>query len=775
MPLVPSRDPSPSRFPPLPELCDLPDTQPVNGRAPWSTSTQIDAVVDDADSDAPVLPFSAMSPLVFGGGAFGEGMYNSDELIASAEPLKAIRLAMRYGINAIDTSPYYHPSEFILGRVLKALRPEFARNTYFLLTKCGRYGPEKQHFDYSPERVRRSILHSCDVLGTRYLDVAFMHDVEFVAEQVGQSHSAGMDAAKAPSDAKIQSALGIDHASAATVRGPGDLKILAALHELFKLKDEGKVRAVGISGYPLPVLLRIARLAATAKEGPQRPLDVILSYSNHTLHSDILPEYMALFSEQPAGTIFNKPGKRESAETAASAPEPAIVSAGGLLQVPSLQGKDLDVIKDPPFLSLPETQHLFARRASFIGRNVHLDTASDTGSNPSTQSSYEGPTPALSPSSSSPAESPVISPLSGRSPLFAPMNVPSPSGRAEATAASGNRDALIAWHPPLILNGSPFSMGLLTSRGPPVWHPAKPELRLACEKSTRALKDRSQELVEELDGMRKARRRSRNASYTSLASLNASPDVGASKNQAVRLGLAQIAEEEAMWRRAEAQTDIEASVLLPADRFARAALAYGLRGAEVPSRANRCWADAAVTSGGKDQSTELFDYEQPEPLLRTLTGLSTEAQINDAIETFRILHAGRRAYPDSAMSASTSMSPALFAVPDVLSFGMHAKTMVADIQAKLEALALKMQADSERGRMDGEVREEEEEGGGGEEAEAGSLTSASPALRAEDVEQQRYLRAFAQHCADEKLVLELMRESDVRRWSWASPPDSNSG
>ncbi|CAD6915986.1 unnamed protein product [Tilletia caries] len=760
MPLVPSRDPSPSRFPPLPELCDLPDTRPVNGRAPWPAHVQASSRTRDAgdstEDDAPLLPFSAMSPLVFGG---------------------AIRLAMRYGINAIDTSPYYHPSEFILGRVLKALRPEFARHTYFLLTKCGRYGPEKHHFDYSPERVRRSILHSCDVLGTRYLDVAMMHDVEFVAEQVGQSHGAGMDAAKAPSNVKIQSALGIDPASAATVRGPGDLKVLAALKELFKLKDEGIVRAVGISGYPLPVLLRIARLAATAPEGPKRPLDVILSYSNHTLHSDILPEYMALFSEQPNGTILNKPGKRESSQTLPRASEPAIASTGGLLQVPSLKGNDLEVDKDPPFLSLPETQHLFARRASFIGRNALWDTSSDSGLDPSMQSSYEasdsGPTPVLSPSESSPADSPVISPHSGRSPLFAPMNVPSPAGRVEMTSGSTNQSGLIPWHPPLILNGSPFSMGLLTSRGPPAWHPAKPELRVACEKSARALKDRNQELVEELNGMRKARRRSRNASYTSLASLNASPDPASSdalKSHAVRLGLAQIAEEEAMWRRAEAQTDIEASVLLPADRFARAALAYGLRGAEVPSRANRCWADAAVASVGGDKSADLFDYERPEPLLRTLTGLSTEAQINDAIETFRILDAGRRAYPDSVTSASTSTSAALFAVPDVLSFGMHAKTMVADIQAKLEALALSMQAGTERSRADAELREvEEDEGEEGETGDGRSLTSASPVLRAEDVEQQRYLRAFAQHCADEKLVLELMRERDVRRWSWASP------
>ncbi|KAK0527128.1 hypothetical protein OC835_005077, partial [Tilletia horrida] len=743
----------------------LPDTRPVNGRAPWTAA--VSGEDQDVDTELQPLPFSAMSPLVFGGGAFGAGMYNSDELIASAEPLKAVRLAFRYGINAIDTSPYYHPSEFILGRVLKALRPEFPRESYFLLTKCGRYGPEKHHFDYSPARVRRSILHSCDVLGTRYLDVAFMHDVEFVAEQVGSSHQSGSDAAKAPSDPSIQAALGIDHASAAVVRGPGDLQVLAALSELFKLKDEGKIRAVGISGYPLPVLLRIARLAATAKEGPQRPLDVILSYSNHTLHSDILPEYMALFSEQPRGTVFRKAGTQMGPSKHGTGQSPVIVNAESALQAPVKSDAVSDAVKEPPFLSLPETQYFFARRASFIGRDAMRDNSSETGSDQdfSVDAPVLGPTPVLSPSRSSPADSPLTSPHNGRSPLFAPMDVPSPSARPRGSSGS-SPDAQISWHPPLVLNGSPFSMGLLTSRGPPAWHPAKSELRLACEDAARALKDRSQELVEELDGLREARRRSRNTSYTSLASLSTcQPGDAASRSSgpqaSVHLGLAQIAEEEAMWRRAEAQTDIEASVLLPADRFARAALAYGLRGAEVSSRANRCWADAST-----GEKSRLFDYDQPEPLLRTLTGLSTEAQVIDAIETFRILDAGRRTYPDST-SAPTALSPNLLAVPDVLSYGMHAKTMVADIQAKLEAFALRTQGGTVR---DPRADEKEREARNGRNKDGSS--TASPVPPAEEIEHQRYLRAFAQHCADEKLVLELMREREVRRWSWASPAEA---
>jgi hypothetical protein len=34
-----------------------------------------------------------------------------------------------------------------------------------------------------------------------------------------------------------------------------------------------------------------------------------------------------------------------------------------------------------------------------------------------------------------------------------------------------------------IISASPLSMGLLTQRGPPTWHPAPPEVQEACSKA----------------------------------------------------------------------------------------------------------------------------------------------------------------------------------------------------------------------------------------------------------------------------------------------------
>ena len=75
-----------------------------------------------------------------------------------------------------------------------------------ICTKVGRIKIDE--FDYRPEWVRKSVERSCERLGTEVLDVVYCHDVEFVTTE----------------------------------------EALGAVGELFKFKDEGKVRYVGISG-----------------------------------------------------------------------------------------------------------------------------------------------------------------------------------------------------------------------------------------------------------------------------------------------------------------------------------------------------------------------------------------------------------------------------------------------------------------------------------------------------------------------------------------------
>lgn len=193
---------------------------------------------------------SDLPPLLLGGAVFNH-QFNDDPQTLPCEEI--LRLGFDTGINAIDTSPYYGPSEIILGNALKKLQPEYPRETYYIVTKCGRL--QLDDFDYSPQWIRKSVLRSLDRLGTTYLDLVYLHDIEFVQDDA----------------------------------------ILDALAELKKLKQEGIINHFGISGYPVDFLFDIALKCSTNEIGP---LDAVLSYSNFNLQNERLRPYIEKFYKQ---------------------------------------------------------------------------------------------------------------------------------------------------------------------------------------------------------------------------------------------------------------------------------------------------------------------------------------------------------------------------------------------------------------------------------------------------------------------------------------------
>ncbi|RAO67073.1 uncharacterized protein BHQ10_003085 [Talaromyces amestolkiae] len=200
-------------------------------------------------------PSKVLTPLVLGTATFNT-QYNDDPF--SLPSTSIVHRALRAGIRAFDTSPYYGPSEEILGQALASERvaSEFPRHTYQLLTKIGRVALSS--FDYSPAWVRYSINRSLKRLRTDYLDVVYCHDVEFV--------------------------------SAA--------EVLEAVRELRRIRDaDQSIRYVGISGYPVETLAELAELVL--KETGE-PLDVVMSYANYNLQNTRLAT-KALARLQAAG------------------------------------------------------------------------------------------------------------------------------------------------------------------------------------------------------------------------------------------------------------------------------------------------------------------------------------------------------------------------------------------------------------------------------------------------------------------------------------------
>src|SRR5205807_9885664 len=88
------------------------------------------------------LHFSALS---FGASSLGQEFRPVD----LNEALRSVRVALEFGMNFIDTSPFYGRgmSECLLGVVLR----DIPRNSYYLGTKPGPY--DRAHFDFSSRRV----------------------------------------------------------------------------------------------------------------------------------------------------------------------------------------------------------------------------------------------------------------------------------------------------------------------------------------------------------------------------------------------------------------------------------------------------------------------------------------------------------------------------------------------------------------------------------------------------------------------------------------------
>ncbi len=149
------------------------------------------------------------------------------------EALQSCRVALELGMNFIDTSPFYGRgmSEVLLGQVLRD-RP---REEFILGTKLGRY--DLQHFDFSAKRVAESIDVSLHRMGVDHLDIILCHDIEFVDMQQIVDET---------------------------------------IPAIQKIRDAGKVRYIGFSGYPMKIFPFII---------DQIDVDVVLSYNHYHLQN----------------------------------------------------------------------------------------------------------------------------------------------------------------------------------------------------------------------------------------------------------------------------------------------------------------------------------------------------------------------------------------------------------------------------------------------------------------------------------------------------------
>lgn len=192
-----------------------------------------------------------VSALSFGASSLGGVFHAVDE----QKCIETVNTALDLGINYIDVSPYYGltKAETMLGKAIK----EIPRDSFYLSTKAGRYGVDT--FDFTKGRIISSLEESLKRLHTDYVDILFLHDIEFV---------------------------------------PAEIIIEEALPALEQLKQDGKIRFKGICGLPLELFNFFL---------PNVDIDAIISYCHYSLNDTTLLNLLPLIEERGIGLVNASP------------------------------------------------------------------------------------------------------------------------------------------------------------------------------------------------------------------------------------------------------------------------------------------------------------------------------------------------------------------------------------------------------------------------------------------------------------------------------------
>ena len=172
--------------------------------------------------------------------------------VSETESIRAVHAAIDSGINFFDVAPFYGDTlaETRLGKALQG-----KRNSIILATKCCRYG--NGVFDFSYERVLRSIDESLERLQVDYVDLLTVHDIEF---------------------------------------GDRQQVLTEAIPAALKVREMGKARYIGFSGLPVRYLAQIAR---------QVTVDTVLSWGHYNLLEDEINDELVPLSIKKGFGLMN--------------------------------------------------------------------------------------------------------------------------------------------------------------------------------------------------------------------------------------------------------------------------------------------------------------------------------------------------------------------------------------------------------------------------------------------------------------------------------------
>ena len=195
-----------------------------------------------------------VSRLALGTSSLGGVFHDVDD----QQSIRTVDAALDLGINYFDSSPFYGltRAETVLGKALKGI----PRDSYILSTKAGRY--DFTEFDFSRERILASAEESMRRLGVDYLDILNLHDIEYErGRYLEQALTEGIEA-------------------------------------LRLLKEQGKIRFYGITGYPLRVLRDAIDLVEP---------ETVLIHNHYSLNDTSLVSMLPFLDQRGIGLINASP------------------------------------------------------------------------------------------------------------------------------------------------------------------------------------------------------------------------------------------------------------------------------------------------------------------------------------------------------------------------------------------------------------------------------------------------------------------------------------
>jgi aryl-alcohol dehydrogenase-like predicted oxidoreductase len=188
----------------------------------------------------------------------GTGFGNGYGDYSRAEAIDTVHEGLKFGINYIDTSPWYGSSEDVLGEALKTV----PRSVYYIGTKAGRnFTPGWEgRFDFSRSGILKNVESSLARLGVGCIDIIQIHDIEFASD-------------------------------------PKQI-VEETLPALESVVRAGKAKYIGITAYDINVLKTVAE---------QARVDTILTYCRYNLHDTSLNDFIPFFKEKDIGIINASP------------------------------------------------------------------------------------------------------------------------------------------------------------------------------------------------------------------------------------------------------------------------------------------------------------------------------------------------------------------------------------------------------------------------------------------------------------------------------------